>query len=74
MYTTNTAPYFDYDGVEFFISPSAPVNGVAPGVGVQYNATNLFFSTPEPTAVLTEGRYTSLPIVAYQMQSYSIIS
>ena len=37
-------------------------------------ATTLYFTTPEPTAVLTEGYYTTLPNVAYQVQVYSFSS
>jgi hypothetical protein len=55
VYSMNTAPFFDFAGVEFNVSPPVPVNGVAPGVGPQYTATSLYFSTPEPTAVLTDG-------------------
>ena len=54
VYTLNTAPFLDYDGIEFNISPSAPINGAAPGNGTQYNATSVYFTTPESTAVLTE--------------------
>jgi len=68
----NTAPFFDYAGVEFNVSPSVPVNGVAPGVGPQYTATSLYFSTPEATAVLTDGYYTNLPVVNLQQQTYTL--
>ena len=72
VYSMNTAPFFDYDGVEFSIFPSAPENGLAPGSGVQYNATSLHFTTPEPSAVLTEGFYTNLPLIQYQQQTYTL--
>ena len=71
VYSPNTAPFFDFDGLEFGISPSAPANGNAPGSGTQYNATSVYFTTPVTTAVLTEGYYTALPVVTYQTQSYS---
>jgi len=71
VYTMTTAPFFDSNGVEFAINPPTPVNGVAPGTGVQYNATTLYFTTPEPTAVLTEGYYINLPSISYQQQTYS---
>ena len=73
VYTMTTAPFFDYDGVEFAISPSAPLNGLPPGQGVQYPATSLYFTTPEPTAVLTEGYYVNLPLVQFQQQSYQLL-
>ena len=70
VYTMTTAPFLDHEGVEFNIYPSAPVNGLAPGVGTQYNATNVYFTTPEPTAVLTEGFYVNQPIPELQVQRY----
>ena len=73
VYSINTAPFFDYNGVEFSLSPSAPVNGLPPLTGVQYNATTLFFTTPEPTAVLTEGYYINQPLIQYQQQSYTLM-
>ena len=73
VYTMTTAPFFDYDGVEFSVSPSVPENGVAPGTGTQYNATSLYYTTPEPTAVLTEGFYVNLPVVQFQQQSYALL-
>jgi hypothetical protein len=74
VYTMQSTPFFDYDGVEFYISPSAPENGLAPGVGFQYNATSLYFTAPEPQAVLTEGFYTNLPLIQYQQQFYTLLS
>ena len=38
IYTINTAPFVDYDGIEFNISPAAPAAGLPPGVGTQYTA------------------------------------
>ena len=72
VYTVATAPFFDHDGCEFNISPPAPINGLPIGTGTQYNATTLYFTTPEPTAVLTEGYYTNLPVVSFQRQLYSL--
>ena len=71
VYFQNTAPFFDYDGVEFGVSPPVPALGSPLGLGTQYNATSLYFTTSEATAVLTEGYYLSLPVVTYQQQSYS---
>ena len=73
VYTMSTAPYLDHEGLEFSISPPAPLNGMPIGQGTQYPATTLYFSTPEPTAVLTEGYYVNLPVAQYQQQLYSFI-
>ena len=74
VYTVNTAPFFDFDGIEFAISPSAPANGASPTAGILYPAINLFFSTPEPTAVLTESNTNTLPSADYQTQTYSFLA
>ena len=71
VYTLSTAPFFDFNGVEFAISPAAPVNGLPIGSGTQYSATELYFTTPEPTAVLTEGYYATMPLTTLQQQYYS---
>ena len=73
-YNVNTAPFLDYDGVEFGISPAAPMLGMPIGQGTQYNATSVYFTTPSATAVLTEGYYVTLPNVAYQTQSYTFVA
>ena len=72
VYTMSTAPFLDHQGVEFNIVPSAPVNGLAPGVGVQYNATTVYFTTPEPSAVLTEGYFINQPLINLQYQLYTL--
>ena len=72
VYTMNTAPFLDREGVEFSLSPSVPVNGVAPGVGVQYSATTVYYSTPEPSAVLSEGYYVNQPLINFQQQIYTL--
>ena len=60
-----------YDGLEYGISPSAPALGQPLGVGTQYNATSVYFTTSLQTAVLTDGYYLTLPSVALQQQSYT---
>ena len=75
VYTMNTAPYFDYDGLEFNISPSAPVNGAPIGNTAypQYNSTSVYFTTPVTSAYLTEGYYINPPNVNLQTQSYTLL-
>ena len=73
VYSTNTAPLWDYDGLEFGISPAAPEAGMPPGVGTQYNATSVYFETPESTAVLTDGYFVNLPLAQYQQQYYTLL-
>ena len=71
VYTLNTAPLWDYEGLEFAVSPSIPQLGRYPGSGTQYNATSLYYNAPETTAVLVDGYYVTLPLVALQQQTYS---
>ena len=72
VYTVNTAPYVDYDGIEFSISPVAPYNGYAPGNGTQYNATSVYMQAPVAQALLTEGYSLNTPLVSLQQQVYTL--
>ena len=72
VYSTSTAPFFDFNGIVYSVSPSVPVDGTAPGVGTQYNTVRLFFSTPITTAILTEARYNNPPLVSLQQQQYTL--
>jgi hypothetical protein len=71
VYTAAAAPFFDYDGIEFTISPSAPLAGYAPGNGTLYNATSLYVTASIATAVLTDGYYLNPPLATLQQQTYS---
>ena len=73
VYSIDTAPFLDYDGIEFNFSPSAPTNGAAPGSGTQYNTTSIHFTTSLTGAVLTEGYYLTLPALGLQTQSYTFV-
>jgi len=72
VYTLNTAPFFDYDGVEFIVSPPIPLLGLPIGQGVLYNATSIYLASTYNTAVLTEGYSTNLPLVSLQQQQYAL--
>ena len=71
VYSLNTAPFLDGQGVGFSFSPAAPALGSPVGAGTQYTSTSVFFATPESTAVVTELYYTGLPSVALQTQTYT---
>ena len=72
VYSISTAPFLDQDGLEFSISPAAPLNGNAPGVGVQYPVANVWWTPSQSGAFLTEGLYTNAPIAALQKQIYTL--
>jgi hypothetical protein len=71
VYTTNTAPYIDNNGIEYSLSPPTPMAGLAPGQGANYSATTVYMTTLEQTAVLTDGSYVTLPLLNLQQQVYS---
>ena len=73
VYSASTAPFLDSLGVAFSLSPAAPANGLAPGVGQQFNSTAALFSTTEAGAVLTEAHSSKPPLVLYQQQVYSLM-
>ena len=73
VYSVNSAPFFDNNGIEFAINPPAPVAGLPPGYGTLYNATSLYFTTQITTAVLTEGFYLDLPLSTLQTQTYALL-
>ncbi len=81
----NTAPFVDYDGIEFSISPGAPAAGLAPGAGTLYNATSVYTEARELSPVLVDGYFspsagfqvsgpTGVPVLAYQQQSYVVLA
>ena len=72
IYSMNTAPYLDYDGLEFAISPSAPANGAAPGQGTQYGAVSVYMTTTAESGLLEEGNSLTQPSVQLQTQSYTL--
>ena len=72
VYTPNTAPYLDGDGITFAIQPSAPINGNKPGIGPQYNATTIAFVTYMDGVILNEANYISAPSPSLQQQQYII--
>ena len=72
VYTSNTAPLFDAEGMSFSVTPSIPVNGVAPNLGTQLTATTLFMSAVQSSAVLNEAAYINLPLVNLQQQTYTL--
>ena len=72
IYTTDTAPFIDANGLRFSISPSAPINGNAPGTGPQVNAENVRLLTYNNTITqLNEGTFNILPQANLQHQYYT---
>ena len=83
IYTINTAPFVDYDGIEFNISPAAPAAGLPPGQGTQYTATSVYTESRELSPVLVDGYLypssglqvsgvgTGVPLQSLQQQQYA---
>ena len=88
VYSVDTAPFLDADGVQFYLSPAIPVNGVAPGVGPQQSFTRVYVGVQgqvgvqwaQPVtgqevvggSVLVDGVYNAPPLLALQRQTYSV--
>ena len=75
VYSINTAPFVDGDGIAFSLSPSIPANGNAPGSGTQYSSTTLrIVANSLTTAVLTEAAYAATPNITLQSQTYTLLA
>jgi sugar lactone lactonase YvrE len=75
VYSINTAPFLDVDGLAFTVSPAVPANGMMIGSGSAYNNVTVFvnINTAMSTAVLTESVTTANPpLFSLQKQLYSI--
>ena len=73
VYSVNTAPFWDGQGLGLTVSPPIPANGSPPGTGPSYNITTLSV-TPTATAgiaVLIDGVSITSPSLTFQMQTYT---
>ena len=75
VYSVNSAPLLDYDGLAFNVAPSVPGNGATPGSGPQYTVVevSMYSSAPLSAVLLTESHYTQLPNAMLQQQQYAIL-
>ena len=76
VYSMSSAPFVDGEGIGFTVSPSIPANGNAPGAGTLYSVASVRVaaSAPTSTGVLTEAAYVTLPLLALQQQTYSLLA
>ena len=75
VYTQNTVPLFDSEGVQFSLSPAAPaLGGIIGGAGSLYGASRLFVSVNEARSILTEANYINAPTINLQKQVYSFLN
>ena len=74
VYTTNTAPFLDYDGITYRISPSAPVLGdpINANTSVQ-SYINVFQATTLVTSFLLEDYIDTVPVPALQQQTFTLL-
>jgi hypothetical protein len=71
VYTTNTAPWLDYDGLELELSTPISANGAAPGTGVQSLTTTISLnSSPLNADGLLEEPSLYPPTALLQQQLY----
>ena len=74
VYSSNSAPFLDANGIEFALSPPIPFNGIAPNEAPYSPFTSLYILTPNGgTPVLTEGLYQILPLATLQQQYYTLL-
>ena len=74
VYTMNTAPFIDGDGIEYNISPAAPVNGIVPTAAFRTSIqvfTNAFQVLGQ--SWLSEDYNDDQSYIQYQQQSYTFI-
>ena len=73
VYTMNTAPFVDLDGLNFVVSPPAPCNGdVINGNTTIFSNINAYQRTTLTTAYLTECYYTP-PLLSLQQQTFTLM-
>ena len=77
VYSVNTAPFIDGNGIGFSVFPAIPANGAPIGVnGAGYSVTKLQLTalTVGASAVLTDAPYsTNAPLISTQLQSYALM-
>ena len=74
VYSVNTAPYLDAEGLTFSISPASPANGLAPGAGVQQSSVSVHVVAYNNTVTqLNELAYNSPPLPSLQLQQYTLM-
>ena len=76
VYNINSAPFFDYDGVEFSIVPSAPKLGANMTSTPLESGANVYYSATATQSYLTEGNVMSghTPLATLQQQSYILLA
>jgi len=76
VYSQNTAPFLDNDGLSFTFSPGAPLNGQAPYTvnGEVLTSQSVHIVTSVTTAMLTEATYLTAPLPGFQQQSLQLLS
>ena len=82
VYTVDTGPFVDFNGIGFNIDPPAPAAGVQPLNGFQFTNTTIHLESRELIPILVDGVFspskgfnvsgpTGTPLQALQQQSYT---
>ena len=75
VYSANTAPYWDAQGLTYGVVPAAPLLGVAPGgAGVAAVTLEVVGGTGGRGGMLTEAGAVSPPVATLQQQTYALMS
>ena len=72
IYTVNTAPFLDVEGLVFNVNPAIPTNG-QPVNTATATTVSIFINSTSSTATLTESPTLSYPLSSLQTQSYTIL-
>ena len=74
IYSFNTVPFLDADGLTYSVSPSTPSNGAAPGAGTQLSQVTVAVKAVQTGALLFESASLSPPVEALQRQQYILFT
>ena len=75
VYTGNSAPFLDAEGLTFSLSPAVPVNGAAVGTGTLYSSTTVHVSAYNSSQTqLNEVSFLTLPLPARQLQTVTLLA
>ena len=74
LYSVNTAPFIDADGVSFSIQPSAPLLGLPLGQGTLRSTVRLYIGlSGSGSSALMEAGYLTSPVSTLQQQLYTLL-
>jgi hypothetical protein len=75
VYSMNTAPILDVQGLAYSLSPGIPNNGQDPNsVTYTVDAQSVYMATSPDSALLSEGASINSPSFAFQQQNHELLA